>query len=188
MFQSSCRAGTSLEAASGRPLSLQPALEHEPEKWIPVFPRDKRGTRLRGDHAQTKRSSGMTIRREVIALCRFRFEVPVVNSRHPVQELQIGGTGACTHKSRTLTDLAMSALPSEADIRASLQPVCFVPEADSCSATRRYSITSSARASNEGGTVRPSALAVLRLITSSYLVGCSTGRSEGLVPLRIFPA
>jgi len=31
------------------------ALEHDPEKWVPVFPRDKRGTRLRGDHAQTKR-------------------------------------------------------------------------------------------------------------------------------------
>src|SRR6266403_618911 len=29
-------------------------LEHDPEKWIPVFPRDKRGTRLRGDHAQIK--------------------------------------------------------------------------------------------------------------------------------------
>src|SRR5215813_6736235 len=28
--------------------------------------------------------------------------------------------------------------------------------------------------------VRPSALAVLRLITSSNLVGCSTGRSDGL--------
>jgi hypothetical protein len=28
--------------------------EHDPEKWDPVFPRDKRGTRLRGDHAQTK--------------------------------------------------------------------------------------------------------------------------------------
>src|SRR5580704_7123829 len=38
--------------------SLKPAdfrLEHDPEKWVPVFPRDKRGTRLRGDHAQTKR-------------------------------------------------------------------------------------------------------------------------------------
>jgi hypothetical protein len=29
-------------------------LEHDPEKWVPVFPRDKRGTRLRGDHAQIK--------------------------------------------------------------------------------------------------------------------------------------
>ena len=28
--------------------------EHDPEKWKPVFPRDKRGTRLRGDHAQNK--------------------------------------------------------------------------------------------------------------------------------------
>src|SRR6266851_5585651 len=28
-------------------------LEHDPEKWAPVFPRDKRGTRLRGDHAPT---------------------------------------------------------------------------------------------------------------------------------------
>jgi hypothetical protein len=29
-------------------------LEHDPEKWVPVFPRHKRGTRLRGDHAQIK--------------------------------------------------------------------------------------------------------------------------------------
>jgi uncharacterized protein (DUF4415 family) len=29
-------------------------LEHDPEKWKPVFPRDKR-KRLRGDHAQSKR-------------------------------------------------------------------------------------------------------------------------------------
>ena len=48
-----------------------------------------------------------------------------------------------------------------------------------------YSITSSARESNEGGTVRPSALAVFKLITSSNRVGCSTGKSAGLAPLRI---
>src|SRR5207244_12873510 len=40
-----------------------------------------------------------------------------------------------------------------------------------------HSITSSARASNVGGTVRPSAFAVLRLIASSNVVGCTTGRS-----------
>ena len=34
---------------------------------------------------------------------------------------------ACTHKSGMPMDLAMSALPSEADIRAGLQDVCFVP-------------------------------------------------------------
>jgi GNAT superfamily N-acetyltransferase len=47
-----------------------------------------------------------------------------------------------------------------------------------------YSITSLARARSVG-TVRPSALAVLRLITSSYLVGSCTGRSDGFSPLRI---
>jgi hypothetical protein len=45
-----------------------------------------------------------------------------------------------------------------------------------------HSITSSARASKLGGTVRPSAFAVLRLMTKSNLVGCSTGMSAGLVP------
>src|SRR6478609_11965289 len=48
-----------------------------------------------------------------------------------------------------------------------------------------HSITSSARASSVGGTWRPRALAVLRLITSSYLVGACTGRSAGFSPLRM---
>jgi len=48
-----------------------------------------------------------------------------------------------------------------------------------------HSITSSARASRDGGTVNPSAFAVLRLITSSYLVGACTGRSAGFSPLRM---
>src|SRR6476620_11625517 len=44
-------------------------------------------------------------------------------------------------------------------------------------AWRTHSITSSAVASSVVGIARPSALAVLRLITSSYLVGACTGRS-----------
>src|SRR3954462_987901 len=47
-----------------------------------------------------------------------------------------------------------------------------------------HSITSSANASSIGGTSSPSALAVLRLITSSNLVGCWTGSSAGLAPRR----
>jgi hypothetical protein len=43
-------------------------LKPDPEKWIAVFARDKRGARLRGDHAQIKRQSGMTIRRKIITL------------------------------------------------------------------------------------------------------------------------
>lgn len=52
-------------------------------------------------------------------------------------------------------------------------------------AAQHHSMTSSARTSIEGGTVRPSALAIFTLITNSNFVGCSTGRSDGLVPLRI---
>jgi hypothetical protein len=46
-------------------------------------------------------------------------------------------------------------------------------------------MTLSARASTCGGIVTPICFAVLRLITSSNLVGCSTGNSPGLAPLRI---
>ena len=46
-------------------------------------------------------------------------------------------------------------------------------------------ITLSARASTCGGIVRPICFAVFRLIKSSNLVGCSTGKSAGLAPLRI---
>src|SRR5450759_4593171 len=48
-----------------------------------------------------------------------------------------------------------------------------------------YSITSSARTSSAGGTSRPIAFAVLRLMANSNFVGCWTGRSIGLAPLRI---
>src|SRR5262249_37610251 len=48
-----------------------------------------------------------------------------------------------------------------------------------------HSITSSAVCRNGSGMVRPSAFAVLRLMTSSYLVGCWTGRSLAFAPLRI---
>src|SRR5262249_21766453 len=51
-----------------------------------------------------------------------------------------------------------------------------------------HSITSSARASSIGGTSRPRAFAVLRLIKNSNLVGCMTGRSAGLAPFRTRPA
>ena len=48
-----------------------------------------------------------------------------------------------------------------------------------------HSMTSSARTSNICGTSRPNAFAAWRLITNSYLVGACTGRSAGLVPLRM---
>ena len=54
-------------------------------------------------------------------------------------------------------------------------------------AVESYSITSSARVSTAAGMARPSALAALRLIERSNLVGCSTGRLAGFSPLRILP-
>src|SRR5262249_56908787 len=48
-----------------------------------------------------------------------------------------------------------------------------------------HSITSSARANSESGTVRPSDLAVFRLTTSSYLVCACTATSDGFSPLRM---
>src|SRR6516225_8013477 len=52
-------------------------------------------------------------------------------------------------------------------------------------AALHHSITSSAIESTSCETSRPSALAVLRLITNSNLVGCNTGSSAGFSPLRI---
>ena len=46
-------------------------------------------------------------------------------------------------------------------------------------------ITFSALIITTGGIARPRALAVLSLIISSNLVGCSTGRSAGLAPLVV---
>src|SRR6266704_3364238 len=85
---------------------------------------------------------------------------------------------------------AHSAYPLIATDERTLPDVSNVPRGDSCTAANQhpYSITSSARASRAGGTMRPSALAVLRLIASSYLVGTCTGRSAGFSPLRMRPA
>src|SRR5215469_9721894 len=72
---------------------------------------------------------------------------------------------------------AMSALPPKADIGTQPRDVRFVPKADilRCGKEGRYSITSSASASSLSGIVKPSVLAVLRLITNSNLVDCITG-------------
>src|SRR5262249_252809 len=48
-----------------------------------------------------------------------------------------------------------------------------------------HSITSAAVESSVGGTVRPSILAVPALMTNSNLLDCTTGRSAGLLPLRM---
>src|SRR5262245_48981255 len=63
------------------------------------------------------------------------------------------------------------------------RPYCAAEQRDERAAL--HSMASSAMASSVGGTSRPRALAVLRLMTSSYLVGACTGRSAGFSPLRM---
>src|SRR5262249_58253074 len=86
---------------------------------------------------------------------------------------------------------------SKADICSAPTHVCFTPNSDikcdtwdvrfgpKADITEIYSITSLACASTDDGTVRPSVLAVLRLIASSKLVGVCTGRSLGFSPLSM---
>src|SRR5262245_44156451 len=69
------------------------------------------------------------------------------------------------------------------------------PRSGGCRAAKKreelapsHSITSLASACRVGGTSMPSDLAVLRLITSSNLVGRMIGKSPGFSPLRIRPA
>ncbi len=61
---------------------------------------------------------------------------------------------------------------------------CAISDLMRRSKQHHYSITSSAAVSKPGGTSRPSALAVCRLMTNSNLVDCKTGRSAGFAPLR----
>src|SRR5262249_13440844 len=62
----------------------------------------------------------------------------------------------------------------------------YLPQGDLSRCSKQtYSITLSARSRKDSGIVRPRTLAVLRLMTSSNFVGCSTGKSAGLPPSRI---
>src|SRR5207342_1606586 len=95
---------------------------------------------------------------------------------HPTQPL-------CTLRVRRRRRLTQHSLPGGllGLTRAGLAPA----DRASFAGAFFHSITSSARASSGSGTSRPSALAVLRLSTVSYLVGACTGRSAGFSPLRM---
>ena len=89
---------------------------------------------------------------------------------------------ALGHKQTFAMQNAMSALPPKADMCGATRHVRFVPIADIGSLIR--SPLGALRAMSDG-TVRPSSLAVLRLITSSYLFGVCTGKSAGFSPLKM---
>ena len=62
------------------------------------------------------------------------------------------------------------------------------PDVSNHSKRSLYSMTSLASARSFGGILSPIAFAAFRLTTSSILVGCNTGKSADLEPLRILAA
>jgi len=73
-------------------------------------------------------------------------------------------------------------------LRSSETPLRAITGLMHRSKNARYSIASSASKSRLSEILMPSALAVFRLMTNSNLVGRTTGKSAGLVPLRMRPA
>src|SRR5262245_25010023 len=115
---------------------------------------------------------------------------PVVDSNvSSVNETYFGDTAAkCVHVVRP--GRSRDAVNRPYDRDCLLRARCKRPRSRPAAEQRDelaplHSITSSERASSVGATSRPSALAVLRLITSSYLVGACTGISAGFSPLRM---
>jgi hypothetical protein len=85
----------------------------------------------------------------------------------------------CCH--RLAHQLAFTKSAQEPDL------TCKTPLVVGASDVAAQRITSVAWKRMDGGMVRPRAFAVDRLTTNSNHVGCSTGRSAGLVPFRILP-
>jgi hypothetical protein len=77
------------------------------------------------------------------------------------------------------------AIPPKADIDRQPIEVRLVPQADMARRSNTQPIRSHRRRVSDGGMVRPSAFAVLRLIINASFTGCCTGKSEGLAPFRI---
>ena len=93
----------------------------------------------------------------------------------------------CPGALRICRPVAMADDPSSTDlVAATRQDGCDVPVSGSCVAVSKhsYSITSSARDSNDV-TSKFIARAVFKLMTSRNWSTCSTGRSDGLAPLKI---
>ena len=121
-------------------------------------------------------SASVDLFSEVKSICR---GLTVILARGPCGR----NLGTCTHKIANLINVRFDPLCGlRPDItRGARRANSGLMQ---CNKWPRYSITLSARATNVGGTVMPIALAVLRLITSSNLVSCRTGRSAGLAPRK----
>jgi len=96
-------------------------------------------------------------------------------------------SGSFASLRRAATLRRMSAMPSIAteSVRHNEPTPCARNRHMHRSKLHHYSITPSARNRNDSGIVSLSALAVVKLITRSNFLGCSTGMSPGFAPRRI---
>jgi hypothetical protein len=119
----------------------------------------------------------------------------LLNAIQALSQLSYGPTTGRLRYVRDLPGLffacSITSAPKNVNNGRNLVTTAYVPLIlrQSNTGTRRpmgvYLITLSARASTFCGIVRPFCFAVLRLITNSNFVGCSTGSSAGFAPLRI---
>jgi hypothetical protein len=108
-----------------------------------------------------------------------------VLSQSQIEALAVHLDGACPMPAQESSQARSAQSARSYDSRGSpANPTAALRSWPRWSSTR-YSMTWSARSSNDCGIVSPSALAVFKLMTNSNLVGCSTGRSAGFAPLRI---
>ena len=143
----------------------------------------------RGDHRHATADEVIHERRQAMVLAVH----PVVLDHHVLAFDVAGVVEAFAERSDIAYGVLGRPAVDEADYRRRLLRAYRERPCDRRAAEQRdelaarHSITSSASASSVGGTSRLSALAVLRLMTSPSLVGCSTGNSAGFAPLRILP-
>jgi hypothetical protein len=116
------------------------------------------------------------------------------NGLNPFQEFEVESQSLRTDSASAGVEVRVGLFsdlgPRQSEVRSSLstghpRPTTACPVGANKGSDRDYSITSSAVANISGGMVQPMAFAVLRLMISSNLVTCSTGRSAGLAPFRI---
>jgi hypothetical protein len=109
----------------------------------------------------------------------------IILLRQAARRWETSRTGAGRITSTRL-DSGQCQLSPAADISlAPASPLCAITGCEQVQQKSSYSMTSSAVICMISGTVRPSAFAVLRLMTSSTLIGCITGSSAGFSPLRM---
>src|SRR4029077_19687089 len=103
----------------------------------------------------------------------------------PIAELAAPPDGAYLRRFRALA--LFGRRPPERGVRSSFPASENLHKTGlmHCIKKHPHSITSSASCWRCGATLRPSALAVLRLIASPYLVGACTGKLAGFSPLRM---